>query len=318
MNLLLNKIKQKDSSRLWFFLLMIFPIFFWASAFILINRLLTELSFISLTIMRFFIVSIFLIPLIIFQFKKFDKLYKKDIFPIFLLGFFGIIVYHLGLNYGEQYISPGAASLIISTVPIFVVFLAIFFLKEKISYKKILGISISFIGIILISLWGTADVSIRIDYVSGAAGALLAAIMAALYTIAGKKMLKRYSALSLTVYAMLLGSIGLIPFINKTLFEQVSGLSYIGWLSLLFLGLLSTIIAYIIWYIALEIKDASELSIYLYLVPVISTTISLILGLEKITIIFLFGAILIISGLLILNSKKKYLSSKITIEQKNS
>ena len=301
-----NEIKENNKKLPnWkYLILIILPIIFWACAFPFINILLKELSFINLTIMRFVVVCFVLIIFLSFQSKRFNPLQKKDIIPIFLLGFFGVIGYHLGLNYGEQYVSPGAASLIIATIPIFVAILSIIYLEEKITLKKTSGIIISLTGVTIISLWGTSDAIIEIDYIYGAIGVLIAAIMGALYTIAGKKMLKRYNGFSLTVYAMLLGSIGLIPFLNVSLINQVKNLSITGWGGLIFLGLFSTITAYTLWYIALETRDASEISMYLYAIPVISTIISFFLVGEIITIYFILGGLFVITGLLLVNSKK--------------
>lgn len=291
-------------SKSKFLILIILPIIFWACAFPFIKILLEELSFINLTIMRFVVVCIILILFIPIQSKSLSPFRKKDIIPIFLLGFFGIIGYHLGLNYGEQYISAGAASLIIATIPIFVAIMSIIYLKEKITTKKGVGILISLAGVTIISLWGTAGANIEINYIFGAIGVLIAALMGALYTIAGKKLLKRYSGLSLTVYAMLLGSIGLIPFVNKDLPTQVINLSITSWGALIFLGIFSTITAYTLWHVALTTKDASEIAPYLYAIPVISTILSYFLVNERITLFFILGGILVITGLLLVNSKR--------------
>ena len=278
-------------------------IIFWALAFPFIKIGLTELSSVNLTIMRLFIACIVFLLLRLLKPQKFSKLYKKDIIPIFLLGFLGIIIYHLGLNYGEVYISASAASLIIATIPIFIVILAVIVLKEKITIKITLGVILSLLGVIIISLAGNPNSSIEITYLSGAFAVLIAAIMGACYTIAGKKLLKRYSALSLTVYAFLLGSLGLIPFITTSLFEEVTTMSIIGWSTILYLGIFPTVIGYVLWYVALEIKTASEISVYLYFIPVLSTIISYFLFDEQITWLFIFGGGLVILGLYIVNRK---------------
>jgi len=298
-----QKIKKEQPVKKYFYFIMGPTIIFWALAFPFIKIGLTELSSVNLTIMRLFIVCIVFLLLRVLKPQKFSKLYKKDIIPIFLLGFLGIIVYHLGLNYGEVYISSSAASLIIATIPIFIVILAAIVLKEKITIKISLGIILSLLGVIIISLAGTPDSSIKITYLSGALAVLIAAIMGAGYTIAGKKLLKRYSALSLTVYAFLLGSLGLIPFITTSLFEEVATMSIIGWSTILYLGIFPTVIGYVLWYVALEIKTASEISVYLYFIPVLSTIISYFLFDEQITWLFIVGGGLVILGLYIVNKK---------------
>jgi drug/metabolite transporter (DMT)-like permease len=298
------RVKDINFSEWKFVSMMMLTVIVWAFAFPFIKIGLRELSFINLTIMRFFIVCCVLILILLFQRRRFSKLHKKDIIPIFILGFLGVMVYHLGLNYGEQFISPGAASLIIATIPIQIVILAVIFLKEKIGLIKILGIIIALSGVLVISFWGKKDASLEIDYIFGAIAVLIAALMGALYTIAGKKLLDRYSGLSLTVYAILFGSVGLIPFINSSLIDQVSKMSINGWFAVLFLGIFSTVIGYVIWYVALKIKTANEISIYLYAIPVLSTLFSYIMFKEEITLLFILGGFLVLTGLVIVNTKK--------------
>ena len=300
-----NKSNFTNFSKLKFVLIITILVVVWAFAFLFIKIGLKELSFVNLTIMRFLIVCLVLILILFFQKKRFSKLHKKDIVPIFLLGFFGVIVYHLGLNYGEQFISPAAASLIIATVPVQIIILSTIFLKEKIGLKKLIGVIIALCGVVVISIWGKAGASIHIEYISAVLAVLIAAIMSALYTIAGKKLLTRYSALSLTTYVMLLGSLGLTPFIRGSLLDQISKMSMTGWFAVIFLGVFSTVVGYGLWYIVLKIKSASEISIYLYAIPVLSTIISYFMFKEKITFMFILGGFLVIAGLIIVNIRTK-------------
>jgi len=278
---------------------------FWAFAFPLIKIGLEELSPVNLTIIRLLIACIlFLILFVIFP-KRFSTLQKKDIIPIFLLGFLGIVIYHLGLNYGEQYISASIASLIIATIPIFVVIFAMIFLKEKITRYVAFGVILALIGVLIISIFGKSILSLEIRYTSGLFTVVIASIVGAGYTVAGKKMLTRYSPISLTAYAFLLGSLGLIPFLNVSFFEEISNLSIKGWAVLIFLGIFPTVISYVLWYIALEVKSASRLGVYLYFVPILSTILSVILLDEKITLFFIIGGILVIIGLHIVNRNQR-------------
>ena len=299
-----EQIAKKDTfAKKYFFIIIGMPIVFWALAFPFIKIGLEELSPVNLTIMRLLVVCIVFLILLIAKPNKFSKIQKKDVIPIFLLGFLGIVVYHLGLNYGEQYISASAASVIIATIPIFVVILAAIFLKEKITLKIVLGVLLSLVGVVVISTVGRSDTILEVKYISGALAVILAAVVGAGYTVAGKKMLLRYSALSLTAYVCLLGSLGLIPFISSSLFEEVATMSLTGWSVVIFLGVFPTVIGYVLWYVALEIKSASETSVYLYFVPVLSTIISYILFRDEITWLFIFGGALVILGLHVVNKQ---------------
>lgn len=300
-----KNISNKTHAEKYFFLVIGIPIVFWAFAFPLIKIGLEELSPINLTIMRLFVVCFVFLVLLILQPKKLSKLQKKDIPSLFLLGFLGVVVYHLALNYGELYVSAGAASLIIATIPLFVVILAVLFISEKITLNVMLGIVMSLGGVVIISTFGNKDISLEIQYLSGAIAVLVAALVGAGYTVAGKKLLQRYSPLSLTVYAFLIGSLGLIPFISPSLFEEVMQMSAVGWGAVLFLAFFPTVVSYTLWYVALEIKQASEISVYLYFMPVLSTIIAYFLLGEKITLLFVLGGALVIVGLYIVNLSKR-------------
>ncbi len=278
---------------------------FWACAFPLIIVALRQLSPVNLAILRLFIASTIFLCLVIFQRKHFSPFYKKDTLRLFLLGFIGISVYHLGLNYGEQFVSAGAASLIIATIPIFVVILAKLFLSEHIDKKIVLGIIIALAGVVIISLWGNPDARIEIDYLSGALAVVLAAFVGAVYTIAGKKMMNRYNPLSLTAYAFLIGNLGLIPFLSPSFFEEVMQLSIVTWSAVLFLAFFPTVIAYSLWYTALEVKQASEISVFLYATPVISTLLGAIFLQEKVTIYYVLGGAFVLAGLYVVNKQRR-------------
>jgi drug/metabolite transporter (DMT)-like permease len=298
----MQRVPSSDSFVTRYFPLVIaLPIVFWAFAFPFIKIGLRELSPVNLTIMRLFTVcGIFLLFIVVAP-KKFTPIRRKDVLPLFLLGFSGLVVYHLGLNYGEQYMSASAASLIIATIPIFTVLFAAVLLKETVTRRIVLGVLFSLVGTVLISLTGTAGDPFAVTYLSAAVAVLISALVGAGYTIAGKKLLERYSALSLTVYAFLFGSLGLLPFLSTSLVTQATAMSWQGWGAVLFLAVLPTVVGYVLWYVALEVKTASELSVFLYFIPVLSTVISYFWFNEAITMLFVVGGALVIIGLLIVN-----------------
>ena len=315
-----NKEKQSSTSSKkpfdqYVLLIIGLPLVFWAFAFPLIKVGLTELSPENLAILRLFIASMIFFVFFLLKRKKLSPLHKKDILPLFLIGFTGISVYHLGLNYGEQFISAGVASLIIATIPIYVVILACVFLKEQINKFIISGILVALLGVIIISLWGNPNTIIEINYIFGALAVILAAFVGAVYTIAGKKMLQHYTPFSLTTYVFILGNLGLIFFVRPSLFYQVSNLSVETWAAVLFLACCPTVIAYFFWYSALRIKPASELSVYLYFTPMLTTLLGFFFFNESITPWYILGGGLVITGLYIVNQQQKKSNKKLSIEK---
>jgi len=309
-----NKPPKKNAQNARFLLIMAICIVVWAIAFPFIKLALTDLSYISLTILRFSVVCTASLVILATQSKKFSRLQKRDILPIFLLGFFGVLVYHFGLNYGEQTVSPSIASLLIATIPIFSVLFATMFLKEKITIAILTGIALALTGVIIISLWGIQNTSFEVKYYYGIITILIAALMGSLYTIAGKKLLTRYSPLSLTIYAMLLGSLVLIPIalITPSFPSEILHMSLRSWFAVLFLGLCSTVIGYVLWYVGLEMTSAARVSGFLYGIPVLSTIISYLLFDDRLTILFFVGGFFVICGLSVINKKEKKNLNKVS------
>ncbi len=294
-------VKSLSESSIMF--MIIISIVFWSVAFPLIKVGLVELSPENLTILRLSIATFIFLVVYVIKPTLFSPLKHQDIPMLFLLGFTGISVYHLSLNYGEQFISAGAASLIIATIPIFIVILAIIFLKEYISLKVGMGILISLAGVVIISILGNPDTDIEINYIYAAFAVLLAAFVSSVYTVMGKKLLQRYTGFSLTAYAFIFGNLGLIPFIRVSLYDQVISLSLGVWIAVIFLACFPTFVAYSLWYIVLHKKPASELSSYLYFTPILSTMLSILFFGERITVYYILGGVLVLGGLYIVNRK---------------
>ncbi|MDH7518038.1 MAG: EamA family transporter, partial [Candidatus Thermoplasmatota archaeon] len=87
--------------------------------------------------------------------------------------------------------------------------------------------------------------------------------------------------------------------------NQVANLSFNVLGAVLFLGICSTVFGYTIWYIVLEHKTASEVGVYLYAIPILSTLFSYFLLDEMITFLFIIGSFFIIFGLVLVNYKKE-------------
>jgi len=279
-------------------------VLFWSLAFIAIKICLQHFDAINLTIARLFIgCLLFLTLLLVKNQKKLPT--KKEIPHFILLGFFGLIVYHLGLNYGEQFINANTASLIVATSPLFIAIAAHFQLKERLNKYNIIGIFFALIGVIIISLYGQPDASIQINYLLGAVAVLLSSISGAIYTIYGKKLMKKYDPTLLTCYSFLFGSIFLLPLLNANSLTQFSTIPQTILLPLIFLGIFPTFVSYLLWYKALNTLKASTMGPIIYLIPLLSTTFSFIFLGEQITSYFVFGGAMIIFGILLVNKKIK-------------
>jgi len=103
----------------------------------------------------------------------------RDVPAVLLGGFLGFFGYHTGLAFGEVTVEAGAASLIISSVPVFTALLAAAFLGERLGPLGWIGTAVSFCGVALISLGEGGNFGID----PGALPILLAAVSESLFFV---------------------------------------------------------------------------------------------------------------------------------------
>lgn len=273
----------------------------WGWAFMNIKIALNELDPLTLTILRFIVADALFIPYIIY--RKDLHLRRKDIPFVFVLGFGGVAVYHLCLNFGEVFIPSGVASLIIATAPVYIFISSIFLLGERLLKTRIMGTVLALTGVIFIIVSG--DTSYEVGNYIGALAVLISALSATFYTIYGKNIfsLKRYPPSILTAYSITLGTLPLFFLLTPNRVEQVISISTETWASVLFLGICSTFIAYQGWYYALNKLDASRAAVFLQAIPVVAVTSGVVFLDEPINSFFAIGAVMVIAGVYIVNRK---------------
>jgi drug/metabolite transporter (DMT)-like permease len=275
----------------WFVLFL--TVLFWGLAFTAIKYSVQIISPVAIASLRFGIATI-LFAVLILSGRRISRI---DIPKVFVLGIFGVSIYHVFLNAGEIYVSSGVASVIISLAPIFVLALSSIVLKEKITAAKVVGTLIAFSGVVVISEPSYTNIL-------GISLVMVSTIAAAIYTTFGKSLLSRYDPITLTSYAMVLGSIPLYVFLP----ESVGALAnhndplLIG--SVVFLGVFSTFFGYLGWYYILEKEEASRASVLLLAIPVVSILAGYLLLGEELTLRTLIGSIAVILGIYIVLRKK--------------
>ena len=90
----------------------------------------------------------------------------------------------------------------------------------------------------------------------------------AFYTVLGKSLIMRYGSALVTAYVMLLGALYLTPALSPQFVRSLAALSWQGWASALFSGLLATSVSYLLWNRGLSVLQPAQVAVYIYLVPV--------------------------------------------------
>ncbi|MEB2298625.1 DMT family transporter [Lysinibacillus xylanilyticus] len=274
-------------------------ILLWASAFPGIRVALTAYSPEHISLFRLLVGSFVLI--IIAVITKIPLPALKDIPIILLLGFLGFTVYQVALNYGEQTISAGIASLLVSTTPIFTALLAVFFYREKLGIWGWLGSLIGFCGVAFISVGGSTE---DFAFNTGIILVLVASLSESIYFVFQRRYLEKYGALPFTMYAIWSGTIFMLlfsPGLGKAIMEAPLNATIIT----LYLGIFPTIIPYFMLAYVTSRTGAAEATSTLYLTSVFAFFIAWIWLGEVPHFSAITGGLITLVGVFIANIKKE-------------
>ncbi|WP_313427846.1 DMT family transporter [Siminovitchia terrae] len=265
-------------------------VFIWGSAFPGIKVGLESFSPEHLALLRMLIASA---ALILFAWNRKMKLPDiKDVPAILFLGFLGFAVYHTGLSFGEQTVSAGVSSLLVSTTPIFSAILGTMFLKDRLSKIGWLGSCMAFLGVALIS-FGTGNSYSVIS--SGMIWILIAAFGESFFFVFETNYIKKYGFIQFNIYTIIAGTIFMLFFLPGLLTE-FSGASTASTLTVIYLGLIPTIIPYFAIAYVISKTGAAKATSSLYLTPVAALLISWVWLGEIPTILSLIGGIITLVG----------------------
>jgi drug/metabolite transporter (DMT)-like permease len=178
---------------------------------------------------------------------------------------------------------------------------------EKLTKNKIVGSAIAFIGACLVMTQGSLSFSANI---SGDIIALIGTVVWALYTVIGKPLNEKYSALTVLNYVFLFGTLELLPFYILGLHASPFELAGEIWLSMGFLTICCTLIAFLIYNYGLEKLPASTIGVFMYIGPISGVLLAVLILNESLTLYTALGLVLILFG--IYRAERKGISASIS------
>jgi len=287
---------KNKSLRYW---LIILAVIFWGTSFIATKVALEELDPETIISLRLILASILLTFSALVTKKKFDVNLKNH-GSIFILAC--IAVFHLWIQVtGLKYTSAANTGWIIGTAPIFMAIFAAIFFKEKINLLQSGGIIIAIFGLLLLA--GNGDFT-SIDLIKNKGDLLVlgSAFTWGVYSTVNKKISLSYSPLMTILYLFLMMTVIIVPFnLNTAAISSVVHLSLIGWISILFLGLLCSGVAYVIWAYSLRDMESAKVGAFLYFEPFVTVTAAWFFLHESITLLMLLSGIIITAGVILVN-----------------
>ena len=220
----------------------------------------------------------------------------RDLPAAVLAGLFAFAVYNVALNHGQLTASAGAASLIVASIPIFTALLAAAFLQERLDALGWSGVAVGFLGLAVITVGEGGGFRVN----AGALLVLLAAVSASVYFAFQKPYLRKYGSLAFTAYAIWAGALLLLPFF-PSLIGEVRSAPPRATLAVVYLGVFSTVVAYVTAGYVFSRLPASRAVTLEYLFPPVAIVIAYLWLGEIPTTLSMVGGAVALAGVVLVN-----------------
>jgi len=263
---------------------------------------------IKLSFYRNIIVLIILLPFVLNKLSNNYYILIKHWKIITFLSIVSVSIFNTFMNIALTTTTVISSSLMPSFAPSLIILLSLIIYNSKISFIQLIGVFISFFGFINIIIRGNIINLSSINFVSGDFWMLGCVSCWAFYSVMIRKIPKDIDNLSFLFLIFFIGNIFVLPFF---IFESNIYHSFLineknGWFLVLYVGIGPALISYLLWIKSIKIIGANKSGLFLNLIPIFSSLISILFLREKLEIYHIVGAILIFTGIYLVNKKNKY------------
>src|SRR5512139_3773664 len=269
-----------------------------AGTYLAAKRALVELSPFEIALVRFSLAGAFYAGL--WRWSG-VRIARRDLVALAGLGVLGVPVNQGLFLYGMSLTTPGHGALLYALAPVFVLLLARWRLGERTTALEVAGVALAFAGVVVV-LAGRGAVGLELAW-RGLAGDLLilvAVVAWSVFAVAGKPYAERYGVLASTGVAMAAGSAAYLPLgLVLSDLSAYARASAGAWSSILYLTLLQSVGAYLLYYWALRRSEASRVAIWSNTQPVLAAALAWALYGEPVTGSFALGGAMVIAGVVL-------------------
>ena len=234
-----------------------------------------------------------------------EKIQKKDIPKILLVALLGVVLNQSFFIVGLKHTVPINAALLLTVVPILVFIFSAIILKEKINARKVVGIGLGFLGVLIILL-NKGGITLSFETLKGDFFVFLNSASYALYIVKVKSLLKKYNPITLMKWMFLFGLIFILPLGYSGAMEANWHLFDINvWSAFIYVLVFTTFLAYLFNILALRTVNPSVVGVYVYLQPILATIIALLMGKDALSLTKIIAGTLIFIGIYLVSYRRR-------------
>ncbi len=240
-------------------------------------------------------------------FTKKEKVPVKDIFLFGAAGIFALVFNQCSYTIGLNMTSPSNSSIMTTSMPIFAMVLSFLILKEPITWKKLVGVLMGCVGAIIIITTSATSGNAKVGNIRGDLLCMSAQLSFALYLALFKNLLSKYSLFTINKWMFTWATIVIWPFtIGHVGAIDFASVPMSTWWEAGYVIFFGTYLGYICMMIGQKTLRPTVVSVYNYVQPVVSVSVSVMASLAVFKGMQAFAALLIFSGVwLVVKSKSK-------------
>jgi drug/metabolite transporter (DMT)-like permease len=266
----------------------------WGGTYVASKYALAYVGPFTLVLARYALALSIFVPLLLLRGP--DPRVRGSLRLIALASFIGLGVSSWAQFFGTALSTAHAGALITSSAPAFMVIFAALVLGERVTSQKIIALVVASVGVVTVV--GPSDMGAGPGAVVGDILLVIAGITWALYSVLIRKLTLRIANVTVTGYVTIIGAAAGLPLGIPDLVRTGVPTPAV-WLSILYIGLISTALAYYLWNKGLELMEAGNASIFFFAQPLTGTFFAWLLLGEKLNVGFFIGGALILIGVAI-------------------
>jgi drug/metabolite transporter (DMT)-like permease len=274
-------------------LALIFTMITWGLAPVVLRSQAVEVGAADSLIIRYTIVSVIYAAMLAVAGNA--RIERADWPRLLVISLIGMLGYNLGSMFGFEHATAGIGGLIYATQPLLIVLLAAVILRERLSATAILGIIVAGLGTILL-FWRDVEQTSGGSSLYGGGLLFLACMAWAVYSVMSRPLLARYGVLPVTAWSIIIATLPMYLLADMSTATALATMNTRQWAELLFLAVLSTVIATLTWNFSVARLPAATTGAFLYLIPVIAIAAGALLLDEDVTVAMVIGGLLILLG----------------------